>query len=249
MLTVFTTPKPFEGLAAVHQRNAIGSWKRLPGVEVIVFGGDREATRELGVTYIDRIPTGPGGLPYVKSLFGLAEQVAAHDLLVYANADLMLLSDLPDAVRRVADRFPRFLAVGRRWDVKLNMPLDFDLGWEGWLRDYVTAHGELHSESGKDWLAWRRPLGLDIPPLVMGRVMWDNKVVDMVLKAGIPVVDATLGVTAVHQEHGYPDGWLHDAPAEHNRALCDVPPDQGRISEATWVMTAEGNVERKQDVS
>jgi hypothetical protein len=129
------------------------------------------------------------------------------------------------------------LIVGQRWDVELDHPLDFDdPAWEDKLRNYVQGRGELHSVSGKDWMAWRRPLGLDIPPFVVGRPCWDNKVVDMALKAGVPVVDATRCVTAVHPEHSYPDGWLYDEASEHNRALCDVPANEGRISEATWVM-------------
>jgi hypothetical protein len=242
-LTVFATPKPHKGIAAVHQRNAIKSWRHLTDVEIVVFRTDYSALHEPGVAYVDNAPTGLNGLPYVNTLFELAEKFASNDLLCYVNADVILLSNLPGAVRRVAERFDRFLMVGQRWDVRLDEPLDFGKpDWEDRLRNYVQGHGELHSVSGKDWLIWRRPLGLDIPPFLVGRAMWDNWVVDAALEAGIPVVDATRCVTAVHPEHGYTDNWLWDAPAEHNRALCDVPPNKGRISEATWEMTAKGEI-------
>src|SRR5437773_1932544 len=53
MLTIFSTPKPFEGHSNVIQRNAIKSWTLLhPEVEVILFGdeeGTAEACRDLAI--------------------------------------------------------------------------------------------------------------------------------------------------------------------------------------------------------
>ena len=44
MLTIFSTPKPFQGHIGVIQRNAIGSWKQLhPDVEIVLFGDDEGA--------------------------------------------------------------------------------------------------------------------------------------------------------------------------------------------------------------
>jgi hypothetical protein len=235
MLTIFSTPKPFEGLADVHQRNAVGSWTRL-GAEVLLLHADRDAARELGARCVPEVE-GLDGLPYVRELFGLAESLALHDLLVYANADVILLPGLLSAVERAAECFERFLMVGRRWDIELTERLEFGPGWEAELRERVQKCGRLHSESGKDWFAFRHPLGLEFPLFVVGRVTWDNWLLDAALGDGVPVVDATTCVTAVHQEHGYPDGWLWDGLAEHNRALCRVPPNRGRISEADWEMT------------
>jgi hypothetical protein len=253
MLTLFTTCKPFVGIAAIRQMNAIESWRQLSDAEIFIFDVRDVPSLTSPMPFLEMgircfaFREYKYDLPYVNLMFREAQEFASYDLLVYANADLILLPDLADAVGRVAARFDRFLAVGRRWDVELDHPLDFDdPAWEDKLRNYVQGRGELHSVSGKDWMAWRRPLGLDIPPFVVGRPCWDNKVVDMALKAGVPVVDATRCVTAVHPEHGYPDGWLWDEASEHNRALCDVPGDKGRISEATWEMTAKGEIVKRE---
>jgi hypothetical protein len=222
MLTIFTTQKPYSerSITAIHQANAFESWMQIPDIEVITLDMMNEA---IGIM----------GLPYVNELFATAEPMAKNDLIVYANADLILLPDLADAMRRASEQFPRFLMVGQRRDVDLDVSMEF---WGAWERE-LCGRSVLHSVSGKDWFGWCRPLGLDIPPFVVGRPMWDNKLLDMALGEGIPVIDATHCVTAIHPNHGYPDGWLYDEASEHNRSLCDVPANKGRISEATWVMT------------
>jgi hypothetical protein len=245
VLTIFSTPKPFKGLSAIQQTNAVESWKRL-GAEVLLLDTPKYIARKLGgvkCVLSDGLRYGPGGLPLVPDLFKLAERYATHDLLVYANADIIFATNLVSAMRRVADRFDQFLMVGQRWDIELNKKL-YGLNDE-WLQRIIMGQGKLHSVSGKDWFAFRRPLGLEFPPFVIGRVMWDNWLLNAALEAGIPVVDATECVTAVHQEHGYPDGWLYDEGAEYNRGLCDVPPNKGRISEANWVMDREGITKRE----
>jgi len=41
MLTIFTTPKPFEGHIDTIQRNALSSWKALSGSpEVLIIGNE-----------------------------------------------------------------------------------------------------------------------------------------------------------------------------------------------------------------
>ncbi len=247
MLTIFTTPKPFAGITAVHQGNAIGSWLQMPGGEVMVMGSDGDikfelGALEIGASYCLDIESHDSSLPYINALFGAAERLAKCDLLVYANADLILLPDILDAMKRASERFPRFLLVGQRWDVSLDDPLEFTGLWQRKLYNRITSGGVLHSVSGKDWFGWARPLGLEIPPFVVGRPGWDNKVLDMALQEGIPVIDATQCVTAIHPNHGYPDNWLYDEASEYNRALCDVPTNRGRISEATWKMTAKGEI-------
>ena len=55
MLTIFSTPKPFNSHSDIIQRTALKSWTLLhPDVEVILFGdeeGAAEACRDLGIDH------------------------------------------------------------------------------------------------------------------------------------------------------------------------------------------------------
>ena len=243
MLTIFTTPKPFEGKTDVHQRNAIKSF-RLITDDVLVFKGEQHITEELGARHVPSVSCNSIGLPYIGSLFATAEAAARYDLLVYANADAILMSNLLPAVASAAEQFNGFLLVGQKIDVALDTPLTFGPFWEAELCEYAQAHGILHSVSGKDWFAFCRPLGLNFPPFVVGRPMWDNWTLDMCLRLGIPVIDATADVTALHPNHAVAEGRLDGPWAKHNNELGGVPANMGRISEATWTMTA-GDIVRK----
>lgn len=243
-VTIFTTPKPFVGLTEIHQRNAIRSWVAL-GAEVIVFEGKECIAHELGARYVTGIHCNERGLPYVNAMYEEAQRLARNDILVHANADVIFLPDLLSAVERASLTMPEFLMCGQRWDVDLNESLNFQDDWQAMVMEAVK-HGELHSVSGKDWFAFRRPLRLDIPDLLIGRAGWDNWILDTAIKVGIPVIDATDCVTCVHPRHNYshlPGGLreahIDGAEAMYNKRLANVPTNQGRISEATWVMTPD----------
>lgn len=244
MLTIFTTPKPFVGLTDIHQRNAIGSWRAL-GAKVILFEGDESIAQELGVYHVTGIRCNENGLPYVDAMYEEAQRLAQTSVVVHANADVVFLLDLLDAVERADLALSEFLMCGQRWDVKLDEPLDFEGDWMDRVREAVKG-GELHSMSGKDWFAFRQPLRLRFPPLLIGRAGWDNWLLDTAVRAGMPVIDATQVVTVVHPCHDYSHlpGGLREAhidgpEAMYNKRLANVPTDKGRISEATWVMMTD----------
>ena len=46
------------------------------------------------------------GTPLLSSVFGRVEERARHDQLLYVNADLILFSDIGDAIRRVVGKRP-----------------------------------------------------------------------------------------------------------------------------------------------
>ncbi len=246
MLTVFTTPKPFAGLTAVHERNAIGSWLTLGANVIVLEGGESiKGTHTWNIRHAD-VRCNQNGLPYVDAMYNEAQRLAGGDLLVHANADVVFLPDLLDAVERAGLSFTEFLMCGQRWDVDLDEALDFEGDWQQAVLETVADTGELHSPSGKDWFAFKRPLRLDIPPLLIGRAGWDNWILDTAVRVGIPVIDATPCVTCVHPRHDYwhlPGGLREahiDGPeATYNKELANVPTNKGRISEATWVMTPD----------
>lgn len=227
-LTLFSIPKPFRGEAAVHQRNAIGSWARLrPRCEILLLGDDAgvaDAARESGARHVPGIRTNELGTPLLDDAFDAARREASGELLAYVNADVVLLSDFPAAARRVP--FPAFLMAGSRFDLPLDRPLDFAApDWEERLRGELGASGTAHHPLGSDYFVFPRAVRFGLPPFAVGRPGWDNWMIWRARALRIPVVDASAAVAAVHPVHGYrhvPEGTgaLWEGPeAERNREL------------------------------
>src|SRR6266576_6736037 len=112
MLTIFTVPKPFEGDIGRIQRNAIFSWKRLDPVCQVILCGDTpdldHGANQFGVDRATGIACTEFGTPLVSSAFGRAADLSRHDVLCYANADLIFLPDFLTAVRTVVSERERF---------------------------------------------------------------------------------------------------------------------------------------------
>ena len=208
MLTIFTTPKAFRDHVGVIQRNAIQSWTRLrPECEVILFGDDEgaaEAAREFGVRHEPEVRRNEHGTPFLNSMFERAQQIARHPLLCYVNCDIMLTGDFLPAVKRVSSWRKLFLMVGQRRDVDITDPWDFaQPDWEERLRATALERGERRPPNWIDYFVFPRGTCRNILPFVVGRPGWDNWLLWKAWSSRIPVVDASAGVLAVHQNHDY----------------------------------------------
>ncbi|HUJ40903.1 MAG TPA: hypothetical protein VLW54_10175 [Candidatus Acidoferrales bacterium] len=251
MLTLFTTPKPFRGHIGTIQRNALASWVRLgAGVEVILFGDDEgaaEAARELGIRHVPEAPRHPSGFKYLNAFFAEAQRIARNPLVCYANCDIILSPDLPDAVRRVAATQPRFLMLGRRVDLDVTESVAFEnADWSGQLRERALREGRQRPGQWIDYFVFPRGFYDAIPPFVIGRVAWDNWLVWRALETHTPVVDATEAVFAIHQNHDYgyhPQGAIgvwQDELAMRNVELGGGYHWVGTIDDATHRLTSRG---------
>jgi hypothetical protein len=207
MLTFFTIPKAFRGHIDVIQRNAIMSWKLFePECEIILMGDDpgtADVARELGLRHVPAVHRNNQGTPLVNSIFAEAQRTATHSILCYVNADIILMSDFVQAVRRVAHQKTNLLLVGRRWDCDIRQPLDFSNEWERNLRCLLSERGKLHAHTGIDYFVFPRGLWTGIPPFAIGRGAWDTWLIYEAKSHGTPVVDLTPMVTIVHQNHDY----------------------------------------------
>jgi len=231
MLTMFSTPKPFVGHIDVIQRNAIRSWQHLhPRIEIILVGDDAgtaEACKELGIQHIKDVARNRYGTKYLASIYDKVHEVAGHETLCHVNCDIVLMSDFVSSARAVVDKMNRFLMAGRRWDVDIRDPLDFDeRDWELNLRQFARKTNRPRPAQWIDYFLF--PKGLyykKIPEFVVGRSGWDNWLLWYPLSIQVPVVDASRDVLAVHQNHDYsyhPDGekgvW-HGEEAQENYRL------------------------------
>jgi hypothetical protein len=250
MLTFFTTAKPFVGHIGVIQRNAIRSWQRLhPDVEVILMGDDAgaaEACAELGVRHIAEVRRNKYGTKYLADIYERAQGAARHGILCHVNCDIILKADFLRAVERVAARDRRFLMAGRRWDVDVTAAIDFGAGdWEARVERLAMETNRQRPPQWIDYFVFSRGLYAgEVPEFVIGRPGWDNWLLWYPLSIGVPVVDASSVVRAVHQNHDYgyhPDGekgvWEGEEAQENYRLHYRK---FATLSNATYVLTAGG---------
>jgi hypothetical protein len=251
MLTIFSTPKPFLGHINVIQRNAIQSWKRVnPNVEIILFGdeeGTAEVAREFKLQHVPSVPKNEHGTKLLRGFFEPAQTMARYDLLCYTNCDIMMLPSFADAVRRAASSFPRFLMVGQRWNADILETWNFSSAdWDKELVKFVSERGSLLDETGIDYFVFRRGLYQNMPALVIGRIWWDHWLIWRARSLGIPVVNATQVVIAVHQNHDYSyhpagaAGVWQDEQSKKNYELAGGSQHLYTIADSTHRLTTVG---------
>jgi len=204
-LTLFTIPKGFvDPHVSLIQRNALASWQALGSeVEVLVMGDDpgvAEAAAEHGATHLGDPAKNEFGTPLLDWAFAEAAARGSGEVLCYTNADIILLPDLLATARAL--RFPDYLAIGQRWDCDITEPIDF-AERAATLRAWAHAHGKLDLGRGSDYFLFPRSTAFDMPAFAVGRPGWDNWIMGRALELGMPLVDATEGITAIHQNHDY----------------------------------------------
>ena len=208
MLTLFSLPKPFRGHINTIQRNAIKSWTCLhPNIEIILFGdedGTREAAREFGTRHEPEIRRYEDGAPLLDSIFNRAWETARRDILCYVNCDILLMSDFRRALEFIVSSCPRFLMIGKRWNLDVTAPIEFDPpDWEGSMLNRVRVEGNEQPSYWIDYFAFSCSLRFDVPPFAVGRYRYDQWLVWKFRSLRVPVVDASPVVRAVHQNHDY----------------------------------------------
>jgi hypothetical protein len=252
MLTFFTTAKPFHGHSGIIQRNALKSWTLLhPEVEIILFGDDEgaaEVCAEFDLHHEPHIERNEHGTKRLDYIFDRAQEIARHDILCYVNCDIILMADFCTAITTVKAVHLKFLMVGRRWDTNITEPVNFSAGdWQSDVIRKALVANHQQTEWYIDYFAFSRCLYFKkIPPLVIGRVCWDNWLIWRATALGVPVVDASAVVLAVHQNHDYgyhPQGKLgvwNDEQAQRNFQLGGGQDHVRNILDATEVLRLDG---------
>jgi hypothetical protein len=253
-LTILAMPKPFRGHIGIIQRNAITSWTKLqPRPEIILFGtevGAAECAAELGLVHIPEVARNQHGTPLLADIFLNADRRASHDLFAYVNADIILQAEFTEAVKKVREAFPRFLAVGRRTNLEVLEPLGFNEGWEANLKERIRSQGWLENPTAIDCFVFRRGTYEQVPPLAIGRVWFDQWLIKYARKRGLPVVDLTIFAPIVHQLHDYShvaggkESVYGGVEADENLAHYGERRHTYTILSATHLLTREGRIRR-----
>jgi len=254
MISILASPKPWHGLAAVHQYNAVKSWLALhPGVEVILYGaapGTAEACERLGVQHVPHVDATPEGVPYFGAIADHAAEHARCDLQCYVNCDILFTKSLLDATQRVF--FKQFLMIGQRIDLAEGVAIDVtnpDFLVE--IRNLAEkGMAQLHPPAGSDYFVFPRGLWKGLPPVVIGRGGYDNVLIAFCLKKMIPAIDATPLVLAIHQHHDYShvaEGASHIFGGDDARTNYSNISNMNGVSieDVAWLMNGKGIYETK----
>jgi hypothetical protein len=234
MLTIFACPKPFtDPHIAIIQRNAITSWTLLrPRPEIILFAdepGTAEICRELGLRHVPEVARDGYGTPLLNSIFEAAQNLATHDLLCYVNSDIILLGDFIGAIETAQRSIGHFLLSGGRWDLELRELLDWtQRGLDKYLSLLAQKQG-MFRFFGNDYFVFPRGLYKAMPCFAIGRGWFDGWLIWYARSVGVPVIDASRVVTAIHQNHNYAHAnakddtalWASDE-ARHNFELAGI---------------------------
>ncbi len=202
--TIFSLPKPLlDPHISLIQRNAISSWIKT-GANTIIIGDEEnieEESNKLGAKHIGTIRKSEFGTPLLNDAFRIAEgQSEDGEILMYSNADMIFFDDLVKAVEKLPSS--HFLAVGRRTDFNINFPVDFSNNNEiDGLKEKAKKNGKVHSPAGIDYFIFRKGFLDNMPPLVVGRIGWDNWMIWNAKNKKISIIDLTKDVLAIHQNH------------------------------------------------
>lgn len=248
-IAIFTIPKPFKGHIGIIQRNAIKSWTMLkPRPEIILFGdeeGIAEIAKELDLIHFPDIEKNEFGTPLVNSIFEKAQEIAKNNILVYINADIILMDDFMITLNRLPDNIISFLIIGRRWDLAVWEEINFsNPQWSEHLKNDATKKGLLHQSTGIDYFIFNKGLYKSIPPFAIGRPAWDNWLIWYSAVQGASIIDATKSITAIHQDHSYLHvdggikGMYSGTESKNNRTLAKG--HIGTIEDAKYVLDKEG---------
>lgn len=250
MITFFTCPKPFIGSAKIIQRNAVKSWKKsFPFAEIMLFGkeaGMEEAAKEFGANCVD-VKKNEYGRPFLDDAFNTVQRLAKNNILIYANCDIILTKDILETVKKI--NFPLYLLTGRRYDLEVKEEINFEnQSWEKELREKIAEQGKLHGYSGMDYFIFPKNFSHNLLSFPVGIVGWDNWLVYNTKKQGIPVIDATEMILAVHQNHDYfispfaneKKGRVEGPEMERSIKLAGGFSNMMSIRESDWILTKKG---------
>lgn len=208
MITIFASPKPFNGHIGIIQRNAVASWRRLSNdVQIVLFGdevGIEEAARDFGAQRYPSVAKNNQGTPLLSDMLRQAERMARHDIICFINSDIILMSDTLDAIKAIKSQCREFLMIGRCWNLDLSQPIDFaQANWERYLSGLVSQKGVRRDSYSIDYFVFPRGLYGDIPDFAIGRGWFDHWLVWKPRDLGAYVVNASQSVCVVHQNHDY----------------------------------------------
>ena len=207
ILTLFTTFKASYNKSFIH-KNTIRNWELLsPDVIPVLFTDLNVPSSTVDYArerkwHIFSIPQrSKGGMPILRYMFLEAQKLFHTRFYGYANGDILFDRGLPDTIHglmRLNKSLSEVLIVGQRrnWNIKWQQHVSDikEIGEYAQSAPLFMACAQDYFISTRNGYPWST-----IPDFVVGRVGYDNWLLIKALTKQIPLVDATITVTALHQ--------------------------------------------------
>ena len=213
-------------------------------MDILLIGDDpgvEENAKALGVRYIRDVKRNDSGTPMLDDIFRLARENSDSPLLAYVNADIILKRDFVETSRKILAREKKFLLVGQRWDLDVQVDLEFPQGWESEFDKDLAARGRRHPAGGSDYFVYPRDIFTSIPPFAIGRSGWDNWMFYEARVKGWKLINCSKAINIIHQDHDYahlPNGLPHYRQPE---SAENVKAAGGKRTIFTLLETAKAN--------
>ncbi len=207
-ITIFSVPRSFEDLHKIIQTNSINSWLQLkPKPEIILFGDDlgvAQFAKQKKIIHISKIKKNKFGTPRIDDAFNIAKKLAKNDYLCYINSDIIIDPKLLEVITALSKHHKSFLAVGRRWNLKIEKKINFsNKNWYKDIKQKALKHNKLYSPTGVDMFIFDKNFFSKIPKFAIGRTVWDNWLMYYAKSKNLPLIEITDSLTLVHQDHSY----------------------------------------------
>lgn len=208
MITLFTTTKDFKGKNAINQQNAINSWLSSSyNVEVIIFGQSEGLSyyeNHERVVFYKEVQTSSTGIPFISSMFLLANEIAKYPICCFVNADIIITEVFfKKAIHWHQQLKKEYLIVGQRLDVDVEESILFDKGWEVRFFDTYGDNMELHPPAGSDYFIFPKGQYTSMPDLLVGRPGWDLWMIYNARASDYLTIDFSEVEKVIHQNHDY----------------------------------------------
>jgi len=205
MITILSSPKPFKGNDKLNQYRAIESWKNVPNSEIMLFGnseGINQAGNDLNVKVVNNIKQTDEGLPYFNSIIDYANRYGLFGIQMYINCDIVI-DNIETALQFIT--FKKFLLIGERLDLSKDIFIDIiDKGYKKKLINKLDNNQvKMHGPTGIDYFIFPKGIWDTLPEIIVGRGAYDSALLAHCKRNGIPLIDASLVIIALHQFHDY----------------------------------------------
>ena len=246
-MTIFTTPKDFRGHFAVIQENAIASWCKLqPRPQVILLGNGykvAQIAKKYHVLHVPDIAVNEFGTPLLPDIFKKAYEMAKFKKLAYVNCDIILTDDFTKVIKQI--KLPKFFLTGSRWELSIKKKLDFQANWQKKFKKTVLKKGSQKKEGPTDYFVFTPKISFKMPDLAIGRTFWDAWLIFRAKQLGLPVIDATPTIWAIHQTHNYSHagGWTNvwlGPESRQNKKLIGDRRKYFNCKDADYLLTKDG---------
>lgn len=245
MVTLYTIPRAFAGPFVTIQDNALNSWRRIPGAEILLYSNDEgvpEAAMRHEATAL-QAECNDRGVPLVGPVVLGATARACHKWRWFINTDCIVLAEqLPrvfSILRPLTEKYEAGVVIGQRRNLDVG-PIAWDVGT---IDNLVSRSTQWNNDAVDYFLYWGTPWEA-IPPFAVGREFYDHWLVAEAIRRGNPVIDATAALTVLHQNHPIKPGVASPkAEFAENRAMFGNK--RSGIEAATWRITTNGIVEKK----